>query len=215
MASGGKDIIGYFHVCQKGEWRKSFDLIFDEIKKSGLYDATKEIRCVVVNDTNEVIRDERLEDSKIVVIQGGDSTQYERVTLLEMHKASQGESCNYWYFHTKGLKHFNTPTEECVIDWIRFMVYWNVTHWDTAVEYLKIADVYGCNYMHTPVPHYSGNFWWATSEYIRNLPGYIGDEYCDPEFWVFKAYPVFKNIYRKCTGYIERFKLEENDMTPL
>jgi hypothetical protein len=28
----------------------------------------------------------------------------------------------------------------------------------------------GVNYLNTPEPHYSGNFWWANSSHIRKLP---------------------------------------------
>ncbi|NBQ17941.1 hypothetical protein EBU24_06515, partial [bacterium] len=36
----------------------------------------------------------------------------------------------------------------------------------------------------------SGNFWWGNSQYIRTLPEHIGNEYCDPEFWIFKRHNI-------------------------
>lgn len=48
-------IIGYFHVCQKGDWKRSFDMIYNYLKNYGLYDETCEIRLGIVNDVGSVI----------------------------------------------------------------------------------------------------------------------------------------------------------------
>ncbi len=52
-------IIGYIHICQKGEWKRSFDIIFNSLQNSGLYDETSEIRCGILSDTGMIDYDER------------------------------------------------------------------------------------------------------------------------------------------------------------
>ena len=42
------NIIGYIHICQKGDWKRSFNILIDSIKKSKLYDNTDEIRIGIV-----------------------------------------------------------------------------------------------------------------------------------------------------------------------
>ena len=42
---------------------------------------------------------------------------------------------------------------------------------------------YGCNFL---CNHYSGNFWWSTSQHITKLPKIIGSEYTVPEYWILK-----------------------------
>jgi hypothetical protein len=187
--------VGYFHICQKEGWTKSFDIIFKEIKDSGLYDNTSEIRCVIVNDFNRIIDDDRFQDNKIVLFYGGSSANYERPTLLNMQKSSFQENCNYWYVHTKGLRWFNTEKEENVLDWINLLLFWNITNWKKAVFHLNEYHIYGCNYTNVPTPHFSGNFWWAKSEYVKTLPDMISNGYNDPEFWLFYNNPYYKNIF--------------------
>jgi hypothetical protein len=88
----------------------------------------------------------------------------------------------YWYVHTKGLRHFGTESENSVIDWIKFLLYWNIKKWKIAIELLNFYDTYGCNAIEKQ--HYSGNFWWANSKHLKDLPVKIGDYYTGPEDWI-------------------------------
>jgi hypothetical protein len=190
-------IIGYIHVCQKGEWKRSFDMIFNFIQNYGLYDNTLEIRCGVVNDFGKIIEDERLKDKKIKIIHVGKSDSYERPTLIHMRSSCEKDGLNtkYWYLHTKGLRHFNTPKESFVVDWIKLMLYWNIQKWKLALDKLNTYDTYGCEELLKYF--YSGNFWWANASHIKKLPIFISDEYTAPESWILtindKMYNVFSS----------------------
>ena len=177
-------IIGYFHICQKGEWKKSFDMIFNCIQNFGLYNITNEIRCGILSDTGLYIHDERFEDSKITIIYNGKSEEYETPTLLHIKSSCEndGNDVLYWYVHTKGLRHFNTSKESYVIDWIKLMLYWNIIKWKLALDKLKDYDTYGCNELFAVF--YSGNFWWAKSSHIKQLPNTIKIHYTGPEEWI-------------------------------
>ena len=174
-------IIGYIHVCQKGEWERSFDLLMESVRSSGLYEEVYEIRIGVVNTKGVLIPNERFNDAKIKIIYVGKEKEYERPTLLHMKQSSFKEDVFYFYLHTKGISHFNTKFEKPVIHWIRDMLYWNIELWRKAVIILKKYDTYGCNYGGI---HYSGNFWWATSNHIKTLPNRIPSYYTAPEDWV-------------------------------
>ena len=188
-------IIGYFHICQKGDWERSFDMIFNYVKNYGLYDVTDEIRIGIVNDYNNIIENYRLIDSKFKIIFYGKSELYERPTLLHMKQncTIDGEDVYYWYLHTKGLRHFNTERESYVIDWIKIMLYWNIRKWRLAIEKLQTYDIYGCNMFGTIF--YSGNFWWAKSKHITYLPSYIEDYYTAPEDWILRKKDNYCVIY--------------------
>lgn len=183
--NANKNIIGYFHICQKKGWKKSFDIIFSNIKDSGLYNSTKEIRIGIVNDKGKIEDNRRLKDPKFKILFCNLSSEYERPTLYHMKKNSLIDNSNsiYWYCHSKGIKHFNTPNEKRIIDWINLLCYWNFTHWKLAIRFLNNYDTYGCNAITTKV-HYSGNFWWAKASHIQQLPDKIGDYYTGPEDWV-------------------------------
>ena len=175
-----KMIVGYIHVCQTGNWQKSFDMLWKEIKEHGVYDASDEIRVgVVVNGAFQP--DPRLDDPKMRILFHQPCSMYERPTLLHMRDASEREDAYYWYVHTKGISHFGTSKEPFVTDWIQLLLYWNIRHWKHAVHILDSYPTYGCN---SVGKHYSGNFWWATSAHVKTLPKKIGDGYIDPENWI-------------------------------
>ena len=123
-----KKIIGYIHICQIGEWQRSLKMILDVIKKSGLYENTHTIRLGILSDLGVVIQDQLLNDDKFEIVYVGKSHEYEVPTLLSIRKNAEEDDDNtlYYYLHTKGLRHFGNPNEQCVIDCINLLLYWNV-----------------------------------------------------------------------------------------
>jgi hypothetical protein len=212
-----KNVIGYFHVCQKGDWKRSFDLIFSMIKISGLYDRTLELRIGIVNNKSTIIDDERFNDPKIKIIGHDHESKYERPTLLHMRQSSELDPSNtcYYYLHTKGLRHFDTPTESSVIDWIHFLLYWNIYNWKIALRMLLKYDTYGCNAIARQ--HYSGNFWWANIHHVKSLSKYIPDYYTAPEDYICTKNNKMFNIFSsglQGDGHYSNNYPKENYMVP-
>jgi hypothetical protein len=187
-------------------------MIIDAIKRSGLYNAAKEIRCGVLHESGnhcDIDKSRILEDPKFRVVYIGKPEEYERPTLLHMRGAAAEEKdpldTKYFYLHTKGIQWFGTPFEECVVDWIKLMLYWNVEKWINAEDTLNKYDTYGCNYYSGekyPL-HYSGNFFWTTSHHLKTLPSTIGPNYNDTEFWLcsdgaFNGKPNAYNVFSSC-----------------
>jgi hypothetical protein len=184
-------IIGYFHICQKGDWKRAFHMIMDKIRESGLYNATSEIRCGVLTPDKSAFDSGEFIDPKLKIVYVGNWSEYERPTLLHMRGAAvvntDPADTKYFYCHTKGLRWFGTEREPFVIDWIKLLIYWNIERWINAADVLNKYDTYGCVYLcgeHMP-PHYSGNFFWTTGHHLKTLPSVIGTHYNDPEFWLF------------------------------
>jgi hypothetical protein len=210
-------IIIYIHVCQKGEWIRSLNMLFTSIVTSNLYYETYQIRVGIVNDdVKKNVKKEFFIVNKILlqvlkhynvknsnnlrIVSIYNCKAYERPTLLQMRNLSfeDEENAKYLYLHTKGIRWFNTVNEECVVDWIKLLLYWNVTMWKKAIEVLDSGyDTYGCNYVKTNEwpQHYSGNFFWTKSSYIRTLSSKIGSGYNDPEFWILSMNPVYYNSF--------------------
>jgi len=197
--------IGYINVCQKGNWQKPFDMIMSAVKSNGLYEETSEIRLVILNDNIMWEHDQRFEDPKVVIVSHQPTCAFERHALVHMANYSETDSPTaYWYAHTKGTSHFgggNKEWEDCITEWIKYMCHHNFVNWRIASEKLQSHDTYGCEHHNVPKQHYSGNFWWANSHYIKTLPKEIGQGYCDPEFWLLNRRNVLGcNIYSSGYG---------------
>ena len=62
----------------------------------------------------------------------------------------------------------------------------------------KEHSVSGCNYYtedEKAPTHFSGNFWWAKTSYLKDLPQIIGYNKMDAEFWLFKNNPTYKDLH--------------------
>ena len=186
-------IVIYIHICQKGNWQKSFNMTMDTIRNAKLYEASSDIRIGVINDSGVFNIDENplLNDPKFNIVYVGKSEEYERPTLLHMKRAAETDApeTKYFYFHTKGIRWFGTEREPFIIDWIKLMNYWNIEKWQDAFYILNKYDTYGCIFYNGIAtghsPHYSGNFFWTTTHHLKTLQAEIGPGYMDPECWLF------------------------------
>lgn len=177
----------YIHVCCINNWKTVFNKLMTSIKDSGLYDKIDEIRCNVL--TTSISNDfaEIFSDPKITYKTSPDITAYEVPTINLIHEDAKSEDFNVLYIHTKGIRHYNQPDEANVTDWVDYLIYFNIYQYSTCLEKLDIYDAVGVNLHHAPVTHYSGNFWWSKSEYIRKLDKCKNESYNDPEFWLTKG----------------------------
>lgn len=104
------------------------------------------------------------------------SDDYEFPTLIGLQKNCHQDQEEFavLYIHLKGVTHVNNRYNKPTEDWRHFMQYFNVENWRQCVAKLEDDhDTVGVNFYKCPLPHYSGNFWWARSSYIRTLPALV------------------------------------------
>jgi hypothetical protein len=159
-----KNII-YFHVATIGEYQEIFDEIYTQFVESNLIDNVETINLCIVGqgDLNVQLND------KIRIYQDSDVNSGEFFTLDKIKFFSDYSEENYkiLYIHTKGV---TTPNNECIIDWRKYMTYFNVCQYQKCFDLLDEYDSCGVDLVNDPALHYSGNFWWANSSYIKKLP---------------------------------------------
>lgn len=85
---------------------------------------------------------------------------------------------NVLYLHTKGITH--NFEDSRIQDWVDMMLYFLIKEPCN----LNIYDTLGCTLVRLKgLSFYSGNFWWATTDYLATLPVCGSDKY-DSEMWV-------------------------------
>ena len=92
-------IVGYIHVCQKGEWKRSFDRLIACIKKSGLYAETSKIRLGVLTADGQDVDRSTLGDPLFEIVYVGRAEEYERPTLLHMRRSSDVDPPGTLYYY--------------------------------------------------------------------------------------------------------------------
>jgi len=187
---GNENIYGFHHICFKNNGQQIFEEQLQKLKDSGLYDASAKIFCSILGQRNNYV----LPDKYEIIYENENTDVYERPIINYMYDNSSINEGKYWYIHTKGVRHYQTPSEKPVKDWRNYMEYFIITKWQQCVNDLNNYDVVGVNLQREPKIHYSGNFWWSKSSYIKtNEPEFKNDDattnifnwkYYDAELWV-------------------------------
>jgi hypothetical protein len=211
-----EQIVVFYHIyCNE----HTFDVLKDQINKiiwSGLYQRCSNIYCFLAGQEKyiHICKDYIKECGNKFTIEdiGINDTSYERFTLLKIKNYLQPNT-KFLYLHTKGI----TQTNSNVENWRYLMEYFLIGKWRDCIQELNNHDTVGVNKLgpkkdwHTE--HYSGNFWWATSDYFNKLPDEIGDEYTDPEYYIClknpKASEIFNSNYGPRRHYDEPFPLNK------
>lgn len=202
-----RKIMGFFHICMINNFEQIVKEQVNELITSGLYKASEKINVVLAGDMENAkkVRAIICRYPKMVVADVVSIKAYEFPTLNLIKKHSNTEQkFFYYYIHTKGV---SFPNHAGGKHWRDYMMHYNVAKWSECVDKLKDGfETCGCKlYEHKKgfPKHYSGNFWWAKSEYIQRCPPVEGLNQTDrfeAEFWLCKASP---NSASLCQIYID------------
>lgn len=145
--------------------------------------------------------------------------------LLAREVACAEPSSRILYMHSKGISHPTSNQD----DWRMMMQYYLLINWRLALGYLGEHDVATVNWRTHPVPHPSGNFWWANASYLMRLdPNFIkGKDRTAQEFWLGSLAPKVANLYETeidhynyhcppslyCHSYFETIKKEKHKLS--
>lgn len=174
------------HITTINNYQDITDELFGDIINSGLMGEIEKIFVCILGGGNVNLPT----DSKIeVLLEDRDINLYEFATLnkiIDFSKSSEGEH-NVLYLHLKGLTSNNT--NQCIVDWRRYMSYFNIYKHDECFKLLEDNDTCGVDLRNTPVLHYSGNFWWTTTSHVKKLRSFgelpvILSERHKAEFWL-------------------------------
>lgn len=167
----------FIHVATVNNYQQLFDELFDEIKKSRLMMACESINVCIVGSKKLNI----IESPAINVYYDPDGayshelsyTKGEFFTLgkLEEYANSFPENRKILYCHLRGV---TSPNNEHITTWRNYLIHHNVKKFEKALIALDTYDACGVDLIERErwphAPHFSGNFWWSNSDYIKELP---------------------------------------------
>jgi hypothetical protein len=136
----------------------------------------------IVNIGNKI--EKTYDNDKIHIINYSENEKlWEIPTIKLLHIFSEfNNDCNILYLHTKGVSYNVIPNQ--IMDWTNMMLYYNITKFESNIKLLEKYDAIGCNFLEKPHKHFSGNFWWAKSSYIRTINILNLKERHDPEWFI-------------------------------
>ena len=194
-----KKNVCFIHSCTLASTgTEKLDLLLDSIQSSGLLN---ELDSIIINNIGIALNSAKYKqiDSRIEVIQHSINTHlFEIPTLKLIHEYStQHPNVKILYLHTKGISYAKTDYRyQSGLDWIHYMLYFLVgaSHYKKCLRLLDTYDTVGCNY-DDKMPHYSGNFWWAKSSYLKTLSLESLTHKMSAEWWLLSPKPLLANKY--------------------
>lgn len=205
------NIIIFWHIFQStndtnNKCQKIIDRQWKKINESGLYNATEHIYIGYISEL-PFPNTNLLNDKKITFIATAKSGN-EFVTTFELKKiADQNSNKKICYIHSRGASRLVLNSEtECADLWTEMLEYFNIEKWQAASNAINTHFTAGCElFAHNRNPiksiyHYSGNFWWANSNYIKHLEFPVSNKYQSGEDWILK--PLTEQKYNKNNFFI-------------
>jgi len=163
LITSKKGIVVFYNVYAGGNhYDNIVQTQLKTVKGSGLLD---QLDRVFYTTSGEHGRDYNIgNSSKYIHIAHYEGLNGELHTLnLLHHFCHANPASKVLYFHDKGSYHYNDENQEFVK---LLNCYVLNTH---CIEALDDHDTCGWRISPIPVPHYSGNFWWARCSYINTL----------------------------------------------
>lgn len=213
-----KKIIGFWHICMINNFMEIISEQLELMIKSELYGKAENIFAGCAGTIDELEKVKKLFSNypKIKIISVAPVHNYEFSTLESIKYKSDTDNESYlFYIHTKGVSY---PDNEGGIYWRDYMNYYNITRWKRCVSKLKEGyDTCGVKLIEKGVfpMHYSGNFWWANSNYVKTLPKIDTlnkEDRFSAEMWLCSKSPKAFSLCQKFVDYNTKGKfIPESD----
>lgn len=228
------NIIVFYHVLQVNQWEKLYQEQINSIIVSGLY---HKCDCLYIGVNGNQKLPFVLEKMKVFYNGRLDTTAD---TLKYMWNLSKENSYNMkiLYLTNKGVT--RTTKEQGHVNtnaWRIYLEYFLIHRWKECVSDLERYDCVGSEWVNYSGlvdentkehveernPHYSGDCWWANSEYIRKLdPNYLyntdrGWLRFRGELWIGTKNPDYKSYHNSCKDLFcnlyspEKYIIDESD----
>ena len=179
-------ILIFIHCCALENGLTILSEQLEEIIKNKLYDECEKIIIHILGQSNYDLIDIYKEKNKIEFIYSNLNVDYyemNTINCIKKYFENIDDNYNVLYIHTKGVN--KSGNQEVIQSWRNMMEY-NLINQFKFCNYLlnnEIVNTIGNNIINTFLDekdkivllnknhcfHYSGNFWWASSHYIKKL----------------------------------------------
>jgi len=176
-------IYGIYFICCMGNYLEIVEEQINIILNSKLYHNSKEIICFIcLYNKKDIILNNLLSKYSKFRLITTPLNLYEKYAINNYKNYIPEINSKYYiyYFHTKAVKydknHFNYKIRK-ILD------FYTLNKYELSLKLLKYYDAVGVSLSRYPKMHFSGNFWWSTSEHVNKLSN-VSDKYFAPEMYI-------------------------------
>lgn len=215
----------FWHICAMNNWREIVEDQISTLEKSGLLSECEKVHVTFLGDNIDDIS--WLIKDKIKIRNFSENLKhYEKICLNDLRDWCQLNDSYVFYFHSKGVS--KPEFKENIWEWRKMMEYFLVNNYEKCINLLSSYDVLGISLCdagtsakindETHKFHFSGNFWWSKTDYLKKLPK-IPDvdmsfdcNYFLCERWILQPWPDVNllEIYRPRFPHYYDTKVDDN-----
>jgi Methyltransferase domain len=157
----------FFHLACMGNWKEVFNEQMTQLNRNGF----NKINLTVLGSEQDLqvvkdIMDMCYIDGNII-FNSPDHTCFEQPAMIAIEEYARCNSGYVLYLHSKGVSNSSDINK---MKWRRLMMSELVDNWRNCMIQLPHWDVIGVNWRTMPpTSHFSGNFWYASTDYLRKL----------------------------------------------
>lgn len=185
-----KKIFIFYHATLINDWKTIIEEQKNILIRSKLSSAMSNLYFGLYGnneDMNDVINEFKCVFPSMFVYGNSryDCYEYYILSTIKDFVELLKEECYIFYFHSKGITAMEEESKSRMKDWRDLMQHFLIKNWKSCIEKLEEGyDCCGVNWHVLPKPHFSGNFWWANSEYLKKLPNVDMLDKREHEFWI-------------------------------
>jgi len=186
----------FYHLACIGNWKDVFAEQMRVLHTCGFQsiDLTVLGSRHDIQEANDICM--RCDIDARVILESDELTLFETPSLRAVEEYARQHEGYVLYLHSKGV---SSPQDDTKARWRRLMMRELVERWERCIPELPHYDAVGVNWRDMPpVSHFCGNFWYASTRYLRTLadfqtyyehPRYriwdaINDKRLGCEFWI-------------------------------
>lgn len=163
-----RDIVVFMHMATMGRYREVNAEILAAVKFSGLLRACKKFHISVVGDGDIDLPYES--DKFDIKLMDKNPGIFEYKSADRMREYCWENKCHALYMQNCGVSH-PKDRQDLYPGWRHLRLHIYIMKWRRCIQALEDGnDCAGLEWLTDPVPHFSGSFYWAKSEYIKTLP---------------------------------------------
>ena len=215
-------IVIFYHLMQIKGWQFLYQDQMQALCSSGLMSACDFMHIGVNGDEELFWTPPKCNIKRNEIL----TSEYSTLKDLEQFAINSKENYKILYFHSKGITNMGNMN---IRAWRLYMEHCLIQNWKECVDSLNEYDCVGTSFTKRPWcnrgsgsealtchPHFSGNFWWTKTEYLKKLnTSYLCElSRWKQEFWITSDFeknkPKVKNFFDTLGGGSLYYKL----MTP-
>ena len=158
----------FYHLACLNNWQQVFDEQIQQLAQHLFTTIHLTVLGTKEDQSKAILMIRNLGITVNLIFESDNLACYEQPAMLAIQEHVRDNSGFVLYLHSKGVSNVLSPVKT---NWRRLMMNQLIANSSHCLQQLPYYDAIGVNWCDSP-PHFSGNFWYAATGYLRSLKSF-------------------------------------------